>query len=167
MKKEDIGKAMKKAARLIPGIGSYQDRESLREADKRLRVEISRRLDELIGVLEWVKTDQLKKGGWKRVKDLEDLQVDLEKASRIIERAASGFGSLFDGAKVDEEVLQRIYEYDKSMWEVLEPIERDIKELAEKGKIPDQATVEPIRKDSRNLITKVQKRDEILKCIFQ
>ncbi|RLB40232.1 MAG: hypothetical protein DRH12_10330 [Deltaproteobacteria bacterium] len=163
MKKEDVGRIVKKAARLIPGIGSYQDRESLRDADKTLRTEIARRLDELIGVLEWVKTDQLKKGGWKRIKDLDELEKDVETASKTIERAARGFGSMFDGPKVDEETLERVYEYDKGMWELVDPIDKAIRGLTEKGKVPDQATVEAIRKDVRELISKITNRDRILK----
>lgn len=167
MKKEDVGTAVKKAARLIPGIGSYQDRESLRQADKGLRTEISKRLDELIGVLEWVKTDQLKKGGWKRIKALEDLERDLEKASKLIELAPRGFAAVFDGPKVNEEVLQEVYEYDKGLWELLGPVEGAIEGLAEKGSVPEQAIVETIRKDVQQLIGKVNGRDDILKSVGQ
>ncbi len=163
MKKEDIGGAIKKAVRLIPGIGSYQSRESLRDADKKLRVEVSRRLDELIGVLEWVKTDQLKKGDWKRIKDLEDLERDLEKASRLIERAARGYGSVFDGPRVDEDVLQKIYEYDKGIWELLGPVKKDLGEFTEKGVVPERSKVDAIRKQLRELMNRMGRRDEILK----
>ena len=163
MKKEDVGSALKKVARLIPGIGSYQDRESSREADKKLRVEVSRRLDELIGVLEWIKTDQLKKGGWKRIKDLEDLERDLEKASKIVERAARGYGPVFDGPKVDEEVLQRVYEFDKEFWGLLVPIENGIKEFTEKGVVPESTKIDAIRRLLRDFMQKIAKRDDLLK----
>jgi len=35
--KERVGKVLKKAVRIVPGVGSYQDKESLRESDKKLR----------------------------------------------------------------------------------------------------------------------------------
>jgi len=34
--KESVGKVLKKAVRILPGVGSYQDKESLRERDKKL-----------------------------------------------------------------------------------------------------------------------------------
>ena len=163
MKKEDVGSTMKKAARIIPGIGSYQDREALREADKKLRVEVSRKLDDLIGVVEWIKTDQLKKGGWKRIKDLEDLERDLEKASKTLERAARGFGPVFEGPRVDEEVLQRVYEFDKEFWGLLGPIEKGIKKLTEKGVVPEPSKIDAIRRMLREFLQKITRRDNLLK----
>ncbi len=163
MRKEDVGSAVKKVARLIPGIGSYQDRESLREADKKLRVELSRKLDELVGIMEWIKTDQLKKGGWKRIKDLEDLERDLEKASKVIERAARGYGSVFDEPRVDEDLLQKVYEFDKEFWELLAPIENGIKEFTEKGVVPEYSKIDGIRRLLKDFMQKIAKRDALLK----
>ncbi|GEM_PF-1457444 len=164
MKKEDVGRAVKKVARMIPGIGSYQDRETLREADKKLRVQVSRKVDDLIGVVEWIKTDQVKKGGWKRIKALEDLERDLEKASKTLERAARGFSPVFEGAfRVDEEVLQRVYEFDKGFWGLLEPIEKGIKELTEKGVIPESSKIDAIRELLKKFLQKTAKRDDLLK----
>ncbi|MBW2024771.1 MAG: hypothetical protein JRI90_05150 [Deltaproteobacteria bacterium] len=148
MKKEGVGDALKKAARIIPGIGSYQDRETTREADKALREQMSRRLDELIGLVEWIKTDQAKKGGWKKIKDLEELSRDLETASRMIERAARGYSGVFD---------------DEDMWRLIDPIEEAIRAFTEKGNIPEPEKIKAIRKSVLALQDKVKKRDQVLK----
>ncbi|MBW1731164.1 MAG: hypothetical protein JRJ75_09775 [Deltaproteobacteria bacterium] len=163
MKKEGVGDALKKAARIIPGIGSYQDRETTREADKALREQMSRRLDELIGLVEWIKTDQAKKGGWKKIKDLEELSRDLETASRMIERAARGYSGVFDRQRIDEEALSRLYTYDEDMWRLIDPIEEAIRAFTEKGNIPEPEKIKAIRKSVLALQDKVKKRDQVLK----
>ena len=47
--KETVAKGLKKAARILPGVGSYQDKESARESDKALRMALGRRLDDALG----------------------------------------------------------------------------------------------------------------------
>ncbi|MBW2310015.1 MAG: hypothetical protein JRF35_02940 [Deltaproteobacteria bacterium] len=55
--KEELGRALKGAARVVPGIGSYQDKESIRESDKKLREFLSSQLSDHMKAIERLKTD--------------------------------------------------------------------------------------------------------------
>ena len=163
MKKENVGKGLKKIARIIPGVGSYQDREDLREADKGLREEISRRLDELLGVLEWLKTDQAKKGGWKRLKPIDDLSRDIEKVSRLVERAERGYAPVFEGRTVTEETLAELFEYDKGLFVDLEEIETLIHKMTDSGIVPEETVVTSVREKMRAFENRINRRGDLFK----
>ncbi len=163
MKDSHAGK-IKKMIRQIPGIGTYLNRESIREADKSLRVEISRRLDELLGVVEWIKTDQAKKGGWKHLNMLEDLSRDIEKVSRLIERAERGYASVFDETKtVTEKTLDLVYEYDKALVEDVDYIEEQIQQMTKSGTVPEETKVKEVREKIRTLEKKINGRKDVFK----
>ena len=131
--------------------------------DKTFSIELSRKIDELIGLVEWVKTDQLKKGGWERVKDLEDLERDLESASRLVERALWGSEFVVEAPSVDKVIFKKIYEYGNGIWEILGRVEEGIAEFAEKGTVPERSKVDIIRSQLKELIKTMEERHSILK----
>ena len=56
----------------------YSDLSSMMAAGDRLRSHMARRFDDLIGVIEWLKTDCLKKGSMKHVEQMESLSTFVE-----------------------------------------------------------------------------------------
>lgn len=153
-KKEDVGEKLRRAARVIPGIGSYQDRESLRESDKALRVGLARRMDELLGAIEWLKTDQAKKGAYKHLGEIEDLSRHMEKVSRMLETAARGYAPVFSQSPVDEETLARLHAFDKGFWGLLEEVAGLVSAMTADRAVP----AGPEISDLRALIAKMEKR---------
>jgi hypothetical protein len=160
--KESIGKALKQAARLLPGIESYQDKESARELDKQVRMTLSRRLDEALGIVEWLKTDQAKKGVIQGIQLLEDLTRHVEKVSRVMEFAPRGYAALFDEWQVDERTLGGLLEFDKAMMGFVTEVEGAIREMAAKGEVPQVSDVARVREQLGHIEKKLKDRERFL-----
>ncbi|NLG50677.1 MAG: hypothetical protein GX552_11250 [Chloroflexi bacterium] len=99
----------------IPGYRGYKQKEERREADKLLRLHIARQYDEQLARLNEL---QFALTSSKRL----DLVVVLERAATklqlLIDRlktASYGYAGLFDAVKVDEDVLDRMYDFDEGM----------------------------------------------------
>lgn len=160
--KKDVGHAMGKVVRILPGIGSYQDRETGREADKALRMQLSERLNRLLGDIEWLKTDLTKKGAFRHIQPVEDLSRHVEKVSRTLEFAPRGYSSLFSRKQVDEEALNRIYEYDKGLSGLIEEIEKSISEITEAKEVPSENGLSQIRKRLLDMEKRISQREAFL-----
>jgi len=163
MKKEEVGHVLKTAARILPGIGSYQDRKASREADKALRMELSATLDQLLGRAEWLKTDLAKKGAIKHIQRVEDVTRHLEKVSRMLEFASRGYAPLFSRKQVDEEALDRIYAYDKALIELVKEIEDTVVGMTEGRETPSEDKTNHVRKMLSDLERRLEEREAFLK----
>lgn len=163
VKKEDVSGTLTRAVRILPGIGSYQDRESSREADKALRMQLSERLDRLLGNIEWLKTDLAKKGAIRHIQPVEDLSRHVEKVSRMFEFAPRGYSPLFSRKQVDEETLNRIYEYDEKLSGLIDEIEKSIGEMREAREVPSETAMAPIRKMLSDMELKLKDREAFVK----
>jgi len=163
LKKEDVGRVLKNAARILPGIGSYQDRESIRESDKTLRMEVSRRLDELLGMVEWLKTDQAKKGALKHLTEIDGLSRHLEKVSRSIAFASRGYTPLFSEEAFDEDGLAKLFEFDQGLLHDVAEVEAGVVKLTEKGMVVASEGVASVCKQLEGLEKKIKTRGLQLK----
>ncbi|HIC85924.1 MAG TPA: hypothetical protein EYP06_06475 [Desulfobacterales bacterium] len=161
--KERVGEFLKGAAKWIPGIGSYQDKEAVREADKALRESIVKKLDELLGAVEWLKTDQGRKGAYKHLKAMEDLGEDLEKLSRLIETSARGYAPLFDQWRADQESLVRLYRHDLGIWDLVAEIEYEVEKITAERAMPKSREIEEIRLLLKRLEMMVSDREQFFK----
>jgi len=162
MKKEDVGHALKTVARILPGIGSYQDREASREADKALRMELSAILDQLLGRTEWLKTDLAKKGAIQHIQRVEDVARHLEKVSRMFQFAPRGYAPLFSRKEVDEEALDRMYGYDKALTGLVKEIEDAVVGMTEAREIPPEEKTTHVREMLLDMERRIGEREAFL-----
>jgi hypothetical protein len=162
MKKEDMGHVLKTAARLLPGIGSYQDRDASREADKALRMKLSATLDQLLGRTEWLKTDLAKKGAIKHIQRVEDVARHLEKVSRMLQFASRGYAPLFSRKQVDEEALDRIYAYDNALIGLVKEIEDAVAGMTDGREIPPEDKTNHVREMLSGLERRLEERESFL-----
>jgi hypothetical protein len=162
LKKEDIGRVLQRAARVLPGIGSYQDRESSREADKALRMKLSERLNQSLDRVERLKSGLAKKGAFRNILPLEDLSRHLEKVSRVIEFSSRGYSPLFSSKQIDEEALDRIYELDSGMWHLLTEVEETVRVLDGKPEPEKDAGIESIREMLFRMENSLKEREAFL-----
>lgn len=160
LKKENVGRVFAKTARLLPGIGSYQDRESTREADKALRMRMSGSLTRLLESVEALKSRLAKKGAIKNILPLEDLTRHLEKASREMQFASRGYSPVFSRQEIDEEALEHIYERDTVLLDQINELEKAVEALIEKAESPWDGAVKPIRQMLSRLEKGLQEREE-------
>ena len=130
--KEKLARILTKTARILPGIGSYQDKESARESDKKLRDYLSGELTRFMEAIEKLKTDLSRKGTITFLKELDDLSRQIDTLSRTIHYASRGYAGLFASYQADETSLSGLFEFDRSLKEEIVDLNPLISQICEK-----------------------------------
>ncbi len=115
-----------KIGSLIPGYRGYSEKDSRRNCDKLLRNRIS---DQLLDV-EGIVRDRLKFViSQKKLNDIESLEILRKKINTLSDKvrfAPYGESSFFADSKIDEDELEKIYEYDFYLLIDLEKINNNL-----------------------------------------
>ncbi len=114
--KEAMGGVEKFFAKL-PGIKGYREKELRREADKRLRTNLARRLGTQRRRLSALQLDLLKAGGLLWMDDLDRAVGKLQLLIDRINTAAYGYAPFFDLERIKEEELDRLAQFDQTLFE--------------------------------------------------
>ena len=114
--KEAMGGVEKFFAKL-PGIEGYREKELRREADKRLRTSLARRLGTQRRRLSALQLDLLKAGGLQWMDDLDRAVGKLQLLIDRINTAAYGYAPFFDLERIKEEELGRLAQFDQTLFE--------------------------------------------------
>jgi len=161
--KESIGKVLKKAVRILPGIGSYQDKESLRENDKKLRDYLSTQLSYCMETIERLKTGISRKGSLSLLKDLDDISRQIDALSRTIAFAARGYSGVFDSNLVDEKVLSHLFKFDQSFMEEVDLLSSLVVKISKKNKELDSIMLDELRDVLLKIEKRINEREKLLK----
>ncbi len=113
---------------------------------KELALRVSAQLDELLGLIEWLKTDQVKKGRRKNIQNLDDLSSHMEKISRKMESVSREERQQPGDEEMNESVLNEILEYDRGIVELLSNIEDAVKGIAGEKAVPASDDIYNIQK---------------------
>lgn len=122
--KERLAERLEKLARMIPGIGSYQDKEGLREGDKQLRDTLAVRLDGARRTVEDVISTRQRDGRFQGLDRLGNLERKLQQVADSVRYAPRGYSGTFETIRIDEEKLEEIYTFDISMAETVFSVEK-------------------------------------------
>jgi hypothetical protein len=154
----------KRIASKIPGFQGYIERSNRRAADKLLRENVAKRFEELWQRISSLQTDFISQGELMYVDDLEKAAIKLRTFIDRIQRASYGYSGFFDAAKVNEEELARVYEYDAAMLDLFDDVNRAI------DNVEASVGTDGLPASIRNLVTKAQdcivvynRRDEVMK----
>jgi hypothetical protein len=144
--KEHVGDGLKKLARLVPGIESYQDKEALREGDKQLRQALADRLDAAAKGLDRIVFQTQQSGRLEHLATLGRLEQRLHGTADAIRYAAYGYSGLFATGKVDEGRIQKLYDFDLALAEAVDTVQDHVRFLAATGpeEIGRGASLEPL-----------------------
>ncbi|MBX7236613.1 MAG: hypothetical protein K1X65_19685 [Caldilineales bacterium] len=113
----------------LPVIGAYRAKEMRREADKRLRETVARRLESYRRKLTGMERDLVSAG---RLRSLPDLERAVGRLQLLIDRirtAAYGYAPFFDLNKVREPELERLIGFDQAIGEKVDEINTRIEAL--------------------------------------
>jgi len=152
--KEKLAKILTKTARILPGIGSYQDKESARESDKKLRDYLSGELARYLNAIEKLKTDLSRKGSLSFLKELDDISRQIDKLSRTIRYASRGYAGLFASYQVDEKALSDLFEFDRSLKGEITGLTPLISQICEK----DGGLASPLLNELRDRLFGVEQK---------
>jgi hypothetical protein len=114
----------------IPGYAGYKQKEQRREADKLLRTHVARKYEEQLSRLNEIQLALTSGGSLSDVLTLERANTKLQLLADRIKSASYGYAGLFDAIKVDEEVLDKLYDFDALMLDGVGEIATLLTELA-------------------------------------
>ena len=104
----------------------YYDRETRRDADKILRETITSRYEEQWGRISEIQRQLISQKQLEFVDDLEAGSIKLRGLIDRIKTAAYGYAGFFDVVRVNQDELQRLYEYDLLLLENVDKVSRAI-----------------------------------------
>ena len=116
-----------RAASHLPGYRGFKDKEVRREADKIQRVYVAELLEQSRAALDEVQLDLTRQGKLDVLALIDTVNRKLRTIRDRIQFADYGYAGLFDATKVDEEMLDQLYQFDIQLQEEA----GGIKELAQ------------------------------------
>jgi hypothetical protein len=114
----------------IPGYHGYKEKEDRRAADKLLRDQLTKQLDEQRRRLAELQRNLVDSGGLLMVDDLDRAVTKVQKLADKIRTASYGYAGIFDAVKVKEDQLDALYTFDEGMLEHVTSVQTAIDALA-------------------------------------
>ena len=128
--KDNMG-SLERTISNLPVIKEYRDKELRREADRRLRESLARRLDSSRRKLVGMQRDLVFAGQLDALPELERVVGRLQLLIDRIKTAASGYAPFFDLGKVREEQLDHVLAFDQDIAKRVAAIHDGIAALGE------------------------------------
>ncbi len=120
---------VERLARLLPGVGRYQDREGLRETDKRVRTYLGETLAGLARELESAQRRLSETGRMDRLPAVDRVGRLLNTAADRVRYASYGFAGVFDLHKIREGELAGLHGFDVRLMEALPHLQDRVRAL--------------------------------------
>jgi hypothetical protein len=106
---------LEKIASAIPGFKGYREKERRREADRMSREHMAVRLEGAKKELDTLSANASRVGELDVINDIETARKRLDKVAARIRYADRGYAGFFDAVKIDEAVLDRVYQFDVAL----------------------------------------------------
>lgn len=147
----------------VPGFKGYLEKEDRRTADKLMREEIGDRYVKVLNQLDAVMTRMVDQGQIEYVDNLESVVTKVQTFIDRIRNASYGYSSFFAAVKIDEETLDRIYEYDKSLLEGAQKMEELMLSVeAAENDAELKSLLDEMNQQARELINQVDRRKQVM-----
>jgi hypothetical protein len=112
--------------RYIPGFRGYLEKEYRRESDRLLRGWMADRLRQCKRVMDRLARDLLEAQQIAILPQIDRLRGRMDTLLGRIEGAMAGYSGFFDFVRVDEHLLDRIYEHDLALMQQIEALTQKI-----------------------------------------
>lgn len=123
--KEDRG-LLKKIELAIPGFRGYRKREDLRIADSLLRAQLADRLKNISTTMEQCRQDLVKRMELEYLEEVARLVNTIQKTENRIRHAEQGYTSISADTRIEEEELNRLYEWDLQLLSDIDKIKSEV-----------------------------------------
>jgi len=153
----------KKILSKVPGFSGYIERQSRRDADKMLRDTIASHFEELYQRLSRIQRDFVSQGEIAYIDDLEAAAIKLRAFIDRVRLATRGYSGLFDAAKINEEELARIYQYDAALLTLEDEVSRAIDNVeASVGTDGLPAAIRHLQTTAQQCVDTFNRRQEVI-----
>jgi hypothetical protein len=111
-----LAEKLEQLARLVPGIGGYQDKEKSRDTDRALRMRLVSELEEQRREVEETKRLFVERRDLSPLTKLDRLTSKLDKLASDVRYAPRGYRGVFDPNKHVQKSLDDVYDFDLSLF---------------------------------------------------
>jgi len=111
---EDNRGAMKKLELLIPGLRGYRTKEDIRVSDELLRNQVADKLDKARANLDQLRKQIAAAGDYTNLTPVGSLMAQVQTLSGEVRHASQGYAGWVAPIQVNEDKLNKLYEYDYS-----------------------------------------------------
>ncbi len=145
----------------VPGYRGYVEKETRREADKLLREHLAGRLRQGKEKVRDVRDKLVEESKLDRLDDVDRVDLIFENVVDRLGFASYGYAGFFDAARVDEEALDRLYEYDEALAKAVDGILAKADALAAAGD-DVKKPLDELKAELRAFEDKLDKRKETI-----
>lgn len=149
----------------VPGYKGYKQKELRRETDKTMRTVLARQVEDQKARLTGLQTDLISSGQLGLMDDMERCATKMQLFADSVRTATYGYAPLFDDARVKEEELDALAQFDQGLFAGVDRIKTVIDNMGALAGRPDQEWMESIRALSSildNLNTEYGHRREVI-----
>jgi len=139
---EDDRGLLKRIQLHIPGFAGYRRREDLRAADKFLRMQIADKLAVIRKDVEDVRAFMTKNYMKDNIEQIGNLILNFQEVEGKIRHSAGGYSGISPMIRIEEDELEKLYEYDYTMVTALEAISHGVPPLDAAIKAKDSNSTE-------------------------
>lgn len=157
--------ALERLGEKIPGFRGFQDRELRRDVDKMLREQLSAEVTRLKGQLRDRARAYTDAGRIGALSGFDRLDRSLDGLSQAIRFSDYGASGLFDVVKVGDAELERLYQFDLSIFDDLAQLESHAAGLPAPGGEDPAGTLDQMQQAVRALDDKWKRRREVLESV--
>ena len=136
---------METIVRHIPGFRGYLEKEYRRESDELQRNWLAARLQQSKKGLDEYMQNLTAAGNLDALPTVERVRLRLDKLQNRITSAMQGYSGVFDLVRVDEGVLDRVYEHDANLVDEVEALADTIEALPGKTEPPATLSADALR----------------------
>lgn len=153
----------KKIMSKIPGFKGYVESQARRDSDKLLRDTIYRRVKELEAQVSGLQRDFISHGELFYIDDLEAAAIKLRLFADQVRTAPRGYSPLFAAVKISAEELTKLYEYDATLLDKTDEVEKAIGNVqASVGTDGLPAAIRHLESVSAQCVEAFKHRDEVI-----
>jgi hypothetical protein len=149
---EDRG-LLKKIQLHIPGFAGYRRKEDLRASDSILRVQLAKRLGEVRDGLEECRRVLVKEYDMDELTDIGELVNKFKTIEGKVRHAEQGYTGLSPAVRIEEAVLEKLYEYDWAMIDYVISMEKFVVDLRSGIDAHDDALIKGSLRNLRARLT--------------
>ena len=152
--------------RYIPGFRGYLEKEYRRESDALARTWMADRLQQAKRALDDFSRAQVDGGTIDDLPVLERVRARIDQLVSTLRGDVRGYSGFFDFVRVDEGVLDRVYEQDMALLEDVEAFSETVEQLRDKPDAP-RSVASDLQRRLDDLFDKYQQRRDLLTGIAE
>ena len=157
--------SLQKLMAAVPGFQGYHEQAVRQSADKVLRDHLVGLLVRTMDRLNQFSIDMVRENKVSLVGEIDRTRRRMMRAHDRIQHASHGYSGFFAAVKVDVTVLDRMYDYDLSMREVIGAIENGVSELRDAADTEQEKALRKLGETVDELLRMLDARDEVARGI--